>query len=47
MSQSIRVGRSKLDEAIIRRIRRVYNLMIGSELMEIRAATLSTACPRR
>jgi rod shape-determining protein MreB len=34
VSQSIRVGGNKLDEAIIRHIRRVYNLMIGERTAE-------------
>ena len=34
VSQSIRVAGNKLDEAIIRHIRRVYNLMIGERTAE-------------
>src|SRR5450631_845450 len=34
VSQSIRVGGNKLDEAIVRYIRRVYNLMIGERTAE-------------
>jgi rod shape-determining protein MreB len=34
VSQSIRVAGNKLDEAIIRHIRRVYNLMIGERTSE-------------
>ncbi len=34
VSQSIRVGGNKFDEAIIRHIRRVYNLMIGERTAE-------------
>jgi rod shape-determining protein MreB len=34
VSQSIRVGGNKLDEAIIRHIRRVYNLLIGERTAE-------------
>jgi rod shape-determining protein MreB len=34
VSQSLRVAGNKLDEAIIRHIRRVYNLMIGERTSE-------------
>jgi rod shape-determining protein MreB len=43
VSQSIRAGGNKLDEAIIRHIRRVYNLMIGERTAEEIKMTIGSA----
>jgi rod shape-determining protein MreB len=43
VSQSLRVAGNKLDEAIIRHIRRVYNLMIGERTAEEIKITIGSA----
>jgi rod shape-determining protein MreB len=43
VSQSIRVGGNKLDEAIIRHIRRLYNVMIGELTAEEIKITIGSA----
>ncbi|MDS1029697.1 rod shape-determining protein [Bacillota bacterium LX-D] len=44
-SRSLRVGGDKFDEAIVRYIRREYNLMIGERTAEELKKTIGTACP--
>jgi rod shape-determining protein MreB len=43
VSQSLRVAGNKLDEAIIRHIRRVYNLMVGERTAEEIKITIGSA----
>jgi rod shape-determining protein MreB len=45
LSQSIRVGGNKMDEAIIRHIRNVYNLMIGEPTAEEIKIKIGSAYP--
>lgn len=45
LSQSLRVGGNKLDEAIIRHIRNVYNLMIGEPTAEEIKIKIGSAFP--
>lgn len=45
LSQSLRVGGNKLDEAIIRHIRNVYNLMIGDPTAEEIKIKIGSAFP--
>ncbi len=45
VSESIRVGGDKLDEAIVRYIKRVYNLLIGERTAEDVKITIGSAIP--
>lgn len=45
LSQSLRVGGNKLDEAIIRHVRNVYNLMIGEPTAEEIKIKIGSAYP--
>lgn len=45
VSKSIRVGGDKIDEAIVRHMRRYHNLMIGERTAEEVKIEIGTACP--
>jgi len=45
-SRSVRIGGDKFDEAIVRYIRRTYNLLIGERFAENLKITVGTAYPR-
>jgi len=45
VSESLRVGGDKMDDAIIRYIKREYNLMIGERTAEEIKVKIGTACP--
>ncbi|MFK5108789.1 rod shape-determining protein, partial [Klebsiella pneumoniae] len=45
ISQSLRIGGNKLDEAIIRHVRNVYNLMIGEPTAEEIKIKIGSAFP--
>lgn len=45
ISQSLRIGGNKLDEAIVRHIRNVYNLMVGEQTAEEVKIQIGSAFP--